>query len=77
MKPALSQVSITCDRTSYSCELEFKLKPFFGGSSNEIYGKVKLGSETVAHITGHWDGQIFWTDKTTGVSGVKEYCKNE
>jgi hypothetical protein len=61
-----AQVSITCARTSYVCDLEFKLKPFFGGSSNAIEGKIKLSNDTLAIISGQWDGQIYLTDKATG-----------
>jgi len=62
-------VKITCDRTSYAAELEFKLKPLFGGSDamNAIAGKIRLGSETLADIDGHWDSAIYITDRQTGV----------
>ncbi len=50
-------------------ELEFKLKPFLGGSDsmNAISGKIKLGRETLADIDGHWDGPMYLTDRQTGV----------
>ncbi|CDW55408.1 PH and Oxysterol BP domain containing protein [Trichuris trichiura] len=61
-------VCITCDRTSYSAELEFKLRPFLGGTEtiNLVVGKVKLGKETLADINGRWDSSIHFTDRETG-----------
>ncbi|MFH4975713.1 hypothetical protein AB6A40_002422 [Gnathostoma spinigerum] len=52
------QVTIKCDKTGYECVLEFKLKPFLGGSMNVISGKIKLGNETLVQIEGHWDSEI-------------------
>lgn len=54
------KVTIECENTGYKTELEFKLKPFLGGSeyTNLVTGKLKLGKQTMATITGHWDGRI-------------------
>ncbi|GMT35541.1 hypothetical protein PFISCL1PPCAC_26838 [Pristionchus fissidentatus] len=52
------QVVIECDRTAYTCTLDFKLKPFLGGTMNVINGQIKLGKETITDIDGHWDGVI-------------------
>ncbi|KAG7454676.1 hypothetical protein MATL_G00262340 [Megalops atlanticus] len=52
------QVTITCEKTGYSAQLEFKLK---------IAGKIKLGKEVLATLEGHWDSEIFINDKKTGV----------
>lgn len=62
-------VSITCDRTSYAAEIEFKLKPFLSGSDsmNALSGKIKLGKETLADLNGHWDSTIFINDRQSGV----------
>ncbi|XP_054719783.1 oxysterol-binding protein-related protein 8-like [Uloborus diversus] len=62
------KVDICCEKTGYHTELEFKLKPFLGGSelSNQVIGKIKLGKETLATIEGHWDGEIFFRDRRTG-----------
>lgn len=62
------QVSITCEKTGYSAQLEFKLKPFLGSSDsvNQISGKIKLGKEVLATLEGHWDSEIFINDKKTG-----------
>uniref|UniRef100_A0A6Q2YJY6 Oxysterol-binding protein n=1 Tax=Esox lucius TaxID=8010 RepID=A0A6Q2YJY6_ESOLU len=63
------QVSIACEKTGYSAQLEFKLKPFLGNSDsvNQIAGKIKLGKEVLATLEGHWDSEVFINDKKTGV----------
>uniref|UniRef100_A0A336KJY0 Oxysterol-binding protein n=1 Tax=Culicoides sonorensis TaxID=179676 RepID=A0A336KJY0_CULSO len=55
------KITIDCENTGYKTELEFKLKPFIGGSeyTNLVTGKIKLGKETLASINGHWDSTIF------------------
>uniref|UniRef100_A0AAR5NY51 Oxysterol-binding protein n=1 Tax=Dendroctonus ponderosae TaxID=77166 RepID=A0AAR5NY51_DENPD len=62
------KVTIDCEKTGYYTELEFKLKPFLGGSeqTNCISGRLKLGKETLATIEGYWDGTINIKDKRTG-----------
>lgn len=35
---------------------------------NQVVGRIRLGKETLAAISGYWDGQILITDKRTGVS---------
>ncbi|XP_071809388.1 oxysterol-binding protein-related protein 8-like isoform X2 [Asterias amurensis] len=62
------RISIECDKTGYKTELEFKLKPFLGGSdsSNQIVGKIKFGKETLATLEGHWDDKVYIRDKRTG-----------
>ncbi|VDN03421.1 unnamed protein product [Thelazia callipaeda] len=57
------QVRIECNRTNYVCELNFKLKPFIGGMVNSIFGDIRYGKESVAHIEGTWDGEIFIVEK--------------
>ncbi|KAK0165320.1 hypothetical protein PV328_003842 [Microctonus aethiopoides] len=66
------KVNIICEKTGYHTELEFKLKPFLGGSDqmNQVVGRIKLGKETLANICGYWDGQIIMTDKRTGQETV-------
>ncbi|GMR62677.1 hypothetical protein PMAYCL1PPCAC_32872 [Pristionchus mayeri] len=61
------QVTIECDRTAYTCLLDFKLKPFLGGSMNVMNGQIKLGKETITEIEGHWDGLIIYRN----VNGAK------
>ncbi|XP_078075615.1 oxysterol-binding protein-related protein 8 isoform X1 [Mustelus asterias] len=65
-------VNITCEKTGYSAIIEFKLKPFLGNSNNvnQIFGKIKLGSEVLATLEGHWDGEVMINDKKTGVSEI-------
>ncbi|KAJ3612320.1 hypothetical protein NHX12_020596 [Muraenolepis orangiensis] len=62
------QITIGCEKTGYSAQLEFKLKPFLGSSDsvNQICGKIKLGKEVLATLEGHWDSEIFINDKKTG-----------
>ncbi|XP_043963578.1 oxysterol-binding protein-related protein 8 isoform X1 [Gambusia affinis] len=62
------QITIACEKTGYSAQLEFKLKPFLGSSDcvNQISGKIKLGKEVLATLEGHWDSEIFVNDKKTG-----------
>lgn len=62
------QITITCEKTGYSAQLEFKLKPFLGSSDcvNQISGKIKLGKEVLATLEGHWDSEIFINDKKMG-----------
>lgn len=64
------KVAIKCERTNYSCELDFKLKPFLGGEMNLVYGKIRLGNETLATIEGHWDREIKIKEKRTGKQSV-------
>ncbi|KAM9467576.1 oxysterol-binding protein-related protein 8 isoform 2-T2 [Clarias gariepinus] len=63
------QVTITCEKTGYSAQLEFTLKPFLGSSDivNQISGKIKLGKEVLATLEGHWDSEILINDKKSGV----------
>ncbi|XP_041365973.1 oxysterol-binding protein-related protein 8-like isoform X2 [Gigantopelta aegis] len=59
------KVSIDCPKTGYRADLEFKLKPFLGSgeASNRIVGKLKVGTDTLATIEGHWDQEIFIKEK--------------
>lgn len=66
------KVTIDCENTGYKTELEFKLKPFLGGSeyTNLVTGKLRLGKQTMATINGHWDGSISMKDSRTGEESV-------
>ncbi|XP_066596735.1 oxysterol-binding protein-related protein 8 isoform X2 [Prorops nasuta] len=66
------KVNIICEKTGYLSELEFKLKPFIGGAEqlNQVVGRIRLGKETLATISGYWDGQIMIADKRTGQESV-------
>uniref|UniRef100_A0A673W7Z7 Oxysterol-binding protein n=1 Tax=Salmo trutta TaxID=8032 RepID=A0A673W7Z7_SALTR len=62
------KITIECEKTKYVAELEFKLKPFLGGSSsvNVISGKIQQGDELLATVDGHWDGEVFLQEKKSG-----------
>ncbi|XP_017967024.1 oxysterol-binding protein-related protein 8 isoform X3 [Drosophila navojoa] len=66
------KINIECENTGYKTELEFKLKPFLGGSDtiNVVVGKIKLGKETLATINGHWDKELRLKDLKTGEESV-------
>jgi hypothetical protein len=53
--------SITCAKTNFSCELEFKNKGMFGrGSNNAVAGEVMQLKKRVATIEGNWDSVVRW-----------------
>ncbi|XP_073460256.1 oxysterol-binding protein-related protein 5 isoform X1 [Aquarana catesbeiana] len=62
------KVTIECEKTGYVTELEFKLKPFFGGSDtlNQISGKIKVAGELLASLDGHWDREVYLNDVQGG-----------
>uniref|UniRef100_A0A8C3B236 Oxysterol-binding protein n=1 Tax=Cyclopterus lumpus TaxID=8103 RepID=A0A8C3B236_CYCLU len=62
------KVTIECEKTKCFTELEFKLKPFLGGSCsvNQISGKICVGEELLATIDGHWDNEVFINEKRSG-----------
>ncbi|XP_011701305.1 PREDICTED: oxysterol-binding protein-related protein 8 isoform X3 [Wasmannia auropunctata] len=66
------KVNIICEKTGYHTELEFKLKPFLGGAElmNQVVGRIRLGKETLATISGYWDGLLLITDKRTGQENI-------
>ncbi|XP_076971511.1 oxysterol-binding protein-related protein 5 isoform X2 [Tamandua tetradactyla] len=55
------KVTVLCERNNLCAELEFKLKPFFGGSTsiNQISGRIVSGEEVLASLVGHWDREVF------------------
>uniref|UniRef100_A0A7N8Y6D0 Oxysterol binding protein-like 5 n=1 Tax=Mastacembelus armatus TaxID=205130 RepID=A0A7N8Y6D0_9TELE len=62
------KVTIECEKTKCFTELEFKLKPFLGGSCsvNQISGKIFVEEELLATVDGHWDSEVFIHEKRTG-----------
>lgn len=50
-------VSITCPKTKYSCNIEFLVKPFYGTKKNKITGEI-LGPDEkrIASVMGEWNG---------------------
>uniref|UniRef100_UPI00398F50FA oxysterol-binding protein-related protein 5-like isoform X2 n=1 Tax=Pristiophorus japonicus TaxID=55135 RepID=UPI00398F50FA len=66
------KITIECEKTHYKAELEFKLKPFLGGSDcvNQITGKIALGEEVQATLEGHWDRDVCIHEKKSGFSSM-------
>ncbi|XP_074227605.1 oxysterol-binding protein-related protein 5 isoform X2 [Camelus bactrianus] len=62
------RVTIECEENHLRAELEFKLKPFFGGSTsiNQISGKITSGEEVLARLMGHWDREVFIKEEGRG-----------
>ncbi|KAF6333833.1 oxysterol binding protein like 5 [Rhinolophus ferrumequinum] len=62
------RVTIECKQNNYQAELEFKLKPFFGGSTsiNQISGTITSGQDVLAHLSGHWDREVFIKEEGRG-----------
>ncbi|BFZ04833.1 hypothetical protein BsWGS_07872 [Bradybaena similaris] len=60
------KVTLDCPKTGYHCDLDFKLKPFFGNgeSANRITGCIRMGSEVLCTFEGHWDQQIYIKELT-------------
>jgi len=50
---------VSNDKTDYSCRTEFKTKGFVFGDYNDIAGKVKHGSSSVADIDGKWSDTMY------------------
>jgi hypothetical protein len=53
-----------------SCDFDFKAKPVFGGSANNIEGVVKRAGEPVFKLKGKWDETVTLTklaDKSSSV----------
>lgn len=66
------KVSIECAKNNFQAELEFKLKPFFGGSTsiNQISGKITSGEEVLASLSGHWDRDVFIKEEGSGSTAL-------
>ncbi|XP_059788286.1 oxysterol-binding protein-related protein 5 isoform X6 [Balaenoptera ricei] len=62
------RVTVECEKNNFQAELEFKLKPFFGGSTslNQVSGKITSGEEVLARLTGHWDREVFIKEEGRG-----------
>ncbi|KAM5224814.1 oxysterol-binding protein-related protein 5 isoform 3-T4 [Hipposideros larvatus] len=62
------RVTIQCSQNNLQAELEFKLKPFFGGSTNinQISGTITSGEDVLAHLSGHWDREVFIKEEGRG-----------
>ncbi|XP_029422356.1 oxysterol-binding protein-related protein 5 isoform X1 [Nannospalax galili] len=66
------KVTIACEKNSLQAELDFKLKPFFGGSTsiNQLAGKITSGEAVLARLTGHWDRDVFIKEEGGGGTEV-------
>ncbi|XP_025212792.1 oxysterol-binding protein-related protein 5 isoform X4 [Theropithecus gelada] len=66
------KVTIECAKSNFQAELEFKLKPFFGGSTsiNQISGKITSGEEVLASLSGHWDRDVFIKEEGSGSTAL-------
>ncbi|XP_078076611.1 oxysterol-binding protein-related protein 5-like isoform X2 [Mustelus asterias] len=73
------KITIECEKSHYKAELEFKLKPFLGGSDtvNQITGRIMLGEEVQATLEGHWDRAVSIHEKNTGLSAMFWSVTNE
>ncbi|KAM5248132.1 oxysterol-binding protein-related protein 5 [Ctenodactylus gundi] len=62
------KVTITCEKNKLQAELDFKLKPFFGGSTsiNQISGKIMSGEKIMAQLSGHWDRDVLIKEEGSG-----------
>lgn len=63
-------VHMTCKKTGWKVEMEFKQKPMIGGQYNYITGKVKHHNDTMYNFSGRWDSRIEITNYKTGKSSV-------
>ncbi|CAF5196394.1 unnamed protein product, partial [Rotaria magnacalcarata] len=66
------KVTIVCEKTRYSADIEFKLKPFIGGQelTNHIEGKIRLEKDVLYTFSGHWDDEIILVDKATNARSL-------
>nr|ACI90348.1 oxysterol-binding protein-like protein [Philodina roseola] len=66
------KVNIVCEKTRYSADIEFKLKPFIGGQEwiNYIEGKICLEDDVMCTISGRWDDEISLLDKHTQTKSI-------
>ena len=53
-----------------SCDLKFLEKPIFGGSANNIEGKVKLNGTKLFVVSGKWDRTVTILDCKTNEEKV-------
>ena len=62
------KVHVSCEKTGYHTDIEFKLKPYLFGSkdsTNAIIGHISLGGQKLATIDGKWDAEIYLSDHGT------------
>jgi len=54
------------EKTSLSCDLEFKTKGFFSGVYNALAGRVRRNNSDVGEISGRWDQVVEFKSAKTG-----------
>lgn len=58
-------VTVTCRKTGYKAEIEFRSKPFLRSDYNIIQAKIKKGKEVIFNISGKWDSKLEITNVKT------------
>lgn len=61
----VGKTSITCQKTGFSAEIEWKPKSLFKGKYNSIVGKIKQDKKEIYTINGFWDAAMTITDSRT------------
>jgi len=64
------QVTISCKKTGYYAEIDFKSKPMFGGEYNTLSGKICKWDKVLYFISGKWDGKMMIEATETSNSSV-------
>lgn len=53
-------VTITCEQTGYKANIEFIMKPFYGGKKHRVTGEIlRPNNEPILTIDGEWNGVMF------------------
>lgn len=52
------RISFTKAKSDLRGNIDFKLKPFFGGSFNQVVGALSRGRDTLYSIQGSWDRRV-------------------
>jgi hypothetical protein len=53
-------VSITCEQTGYKANIEFVMKPFYGGKKHRITGEIlRPNNEPILTLDGEWNGIMY------------------
>jgi len=52
-------VTVSCAKTGYKAEMDFKQKPMFGGEHNGVHAKITAADKTLLYtVHGKWDSKI-------------------
>lgn len=53
-------VTITCEQTGYKANIEFIMKPFYGGKKHRVTGEIlRPNNEPILAIDGEWNGVMY------------------